>query len=291
MLVVCKEKRPETPSRVICLDGLAVRKTFDLANGFGFEISHRDGVYENKKFFLKDEAVVGEWMELLKYYKGESVQQIYEFGEKIGTGKFSIVYRCKHTKENKEYAIKVIETYKLEPEARDLIAYQLTHFRHESQIMKIVSHPLLLEFKESIQTKTHTYIVTELVNGKDLFEFIKDYKYLEETEAAIITQQIIVGVHFLHSFEIVHRDLKPENIMVVFDEEHQEISNIKVIDFGFANYLSDLQEKTAEGTASEYSREAGRDSELYCSRNTKRVAVLLQNRQLRNWSYNILYVR
>lgn len=80
--------------------------------------------------------------------------------------------------------------------------------------MQIISHPLLLEFKECIQTKTHIYIVTELVNGKDLFEFVKESEYLQEYDAAKITQQIIVGIRFLHSFEIVHRDLKPENIMV-----------------------------------------------------------------------------
>jgi serine/threonine protein kinase len=53
-------------------------------------------------------------MELLKFYKGESVQQKYEIGKKIGTGKFSVVYRCKHNIENKEYALKEIATFKLE---------------------------------------------------------------------------------------------------------------------------------------------------------------------------------
>jgi serine/threonine protein kinase len=114
--------------------------------------------------------------------------------------------------------------------------------------MQIVSHPLLLEFKECLQTKTHIYIITELVNGKDLFEFVKDYQFLDEYDAAKITQQIIVGIRFLHSFEIVHRDLKPENIMVVIDEESQEVSNIKIIDFGFSNYLSKLHEKSGDGT-------------------------------------------
>lgn len=75
--------------------------------------------------------------------------------------------------------------------------------------MQVVSHPLLLEFKECIQTKTHIYIIMELVDGKDLFEFVKEQGMLEEYDAAKITQQIIVGIRFLHSFEIVHRDLKP----------------------------------------------------------------------------------
>ena len=115
--------------------------------------------------------------------------------------------------------------------------------------MQTVSHPLLLEFRESIQSKTHIYIITELVKGKDLYEFVKDYDYLDEYDAAKICQQIIVGVRVLHSFEIVHRDLKPENIMIVLEKEGSEVENIKIIDFGFSNYLSKLLDKReSEGT-------------------------------------------
>lgn len=80
--------------------------------------------------------------------------------------------------------------------------------------MSIVSHPMLLTLKESLQTKAHLYIVTELVDGKDMLEFVKDSKYLCEEKAAFIIRQILVGVKYLHSLGIVHRDLKPENIMV-----------------------------------------------------------------------------
>jgi hypothetical protein len=40
-------------------------------------------------------------MEQLKYFKGVTVQQKYEIHEKIGTGKFSIVYRCTNNKDHK----------------------------------------------------------------------------------------------------------------------------------------------------------------------------------------------
>lgn len=80
--------------------------------------------------------------------------------------------------------------------------------------MKIFAHPFLVQFKHSIQTKTHLYIITELCDGKDLFDFVKDYSFLPEYTAAIILQQIILGVNYIHNLGIVHRDLKPENIMV-----------------------------------------------------------------------------
>ena len=80
--------------------------------------------------------------------------------------------------------------------------------------MSVFEHPLLVTYKETISTKTHIYIITELVDGKDMFEFVKELNYLPEQEAAFIVQQIIIGVRYLHSLGVVHRDLKPENIMV-----------------------------------------------------------------------------
>lgn len=105
--------------------------------------------------------------------------------------------------------------------------------------MKMFSHPLLVQYKNSIQTKTHLYIITELCEGKDLFEFVKDFSFLTEYDASIILQQVIVGVLHMHSFGIVHRDLKPENIMVSTSNGH--VDKIKIIDFGFANYLETLE--------------------------------------------------
>ena len=47
---------------------------------------------------------------------------MYDLQDKIGTGKFSIVYSAIERETNQKWAIKVIETYKLDPEARELIA-------------------------------------------------------------------------------------------------------------------------------------------------------------------------
>jgi serine/threonine protein kinase len=44
--------------------------------------------------------------------------------------------------------------------------------------MSILSHPIIVTYKESIQTKTNIYIVTELVEGKDMLEYVKDSKSL-----------------------------------------------------------------------------------------------------------------
>ena len=42
----------------------------------------------------------------------------------------------------------------------------------------------------------------------------------------------------MHSLGIVHRDLKPENVMVAYNAVTNRIETVKIIDVGFANYLS-----------------------------------------------------
>ena len=69
---------------------------------------------------------------------------------------------------------------------------------------------------------------------------MKDYSFLTEYDASIILQQVILGVMYMHNLGIVHRDLKPENIMVSTLNDH--VNKIKIIDFGFANYLETLEQ-------------------------------------------------
>ena len=56
---------------------------------------------------------------------------------------------------------------------------------------------------------------------------------MDEDEARRIFQQIISAIEYSHLHKLAHRDLKPENLL--FDEDN----NIKMIDFGLANYMKD----------------------------------------------------
>ena len=94
-IIICKETNTYHPIMIVCLDGLEVKRTFDKNKGFGIEITHRDGLYDSKTVYLKNDETASQWMELLKFFKGVSAQHQYEMGQKIGTGKFSIVYACK----------------------------------------------------------------------------------------------------------------------------------------------------------------------------------------------------
>jgi hypothetical protein len=95
VLVACRDGDRQAAA-VVCLEGLAVRRTYEEKYGFGLCFSHRDRVYPERRAFFRNETLTEEWAELLRFYRGESIHEKYSIGGKIGTGKFSVVYKCKH---------------------------------------------------------------------------------------------------------------------------------------------------------------------------------------------------
>jgi serine/threonine protein kinase len=57
--------------------------------------------------------------------------------------------------------------------------------REEIQIVRLISHPNIVQMKESYETDKYLYIVMEQVNGGELFEHIRTYD-LDEKEVALI---------------------------------------------------------------------------------------------------------
>ena len=59
------------------------------------------------------------------------------------------------------------------------------------------------------------YIFLQLCTGGDLFSYIEGQGgKVCDTDSALILQQVLKGVEFMHDRDIVHRDLKPDNILV-----------------------------------------------------------------------------
>lgn len=121
----------------------------------------------------------------------------------------------------------------------------------EIEALKMCSgHTNIVEFVEVIKDDKYTYIVTELLEGPELFAYVQKNP-LSETEARNLFREILAAVQCMHSKRIVHRDLKLENILFT----HENSSTLKLIDFGFAacigNRLMDTPCYTLEYAAPE----------------------------------------
>lgn len=64
-------------------------------------------------------------------------------------------------------------------------------------------------------------MVTELVEGGEMFDRIVSKSTYTEKEARDVVKVILETIAFLHLSDIVHRDLKPENLLLMGGENSQ----------------------------------------------------------------------
>jgi len=64
-----------------------------------------------------------------------------------------------------------------------------------------------------MEDEKHYYIISELLEGGELYERILRIKRFCERDAAILIHQVLLGLNYMHKKNIVHRDIKPENIL------------------------------------------------------------------------------
>jgi len=125
----------------------------------------------------------------------------------------------KKTKEVR--AVKIIDKERMDEQER-------VRLKYEVEILKNLYHANIVRIYEVYENETTIFIVTELCEGKELFEEISSRKKFNEKEAAIVTKQILQAIAYCHDQKICHRDLKPENILI----DTANNGAIKIIDFG-----------------------------------------------------------
>lgn len=116
----------------------------------------------------------------------------------------------------------------------------------EIEILDSLNHPHIVKLYEVFEEGQEFYIVTELVQGGELFDRIVSKSHYTEKECRDLIKVLLSTLEYMHTNNVVHRDLKPENLLLMSDSDD---TNIKIADFGFAKKISDLQaQEVACGT-------------------------------------------
>ncbi|KAH0481312.1 MAG: hypothetical protein KVP17_000043 [Porospora cf. gigantea B] len=121
----------------------------------------------------------------------------------------------------------------------------LAMLRNEAQIHLRLEHPNIAKLHEVWEDAAHVHMVTEFCSGGELYDRIASRICLQESEARVLSQQILSGLLYLHNHSIVHRDLKPENI--VFQTKSPD-SVLKLLDFGYAKVWDARRSRPMEAT-------------------------------------------
>ena len=78
------------------------------------------------------------------------------------------------------------------------------------------------------------YLVTEFMEGGELFDRIVEKSYYSEREARDLVKLLLEAIKYCHECNVVHRDLKPENLLLT---SRSDDASIKLADFGFAKKI------------------------------------------------------
>jgi SNF-related kinase len=105
-------------------------------------------------------------------------------GETIGTGHFAVVKLARHVFTQKEVAVKVIDKTRLDEVSK-------AHLFQEVTCMKLVQHPNVVRLYEVIDTPNKLYLILELGDGGDMYDYImKHANGLNELSARRYFRQI-----------------------------------------------------------------------------------------------------
>jgi len=148
---------------------------------------------------------------------------------KIGEGSYGFVYKSQNKQTKMVRAVKAISKRRMKAAVR---------FRREVAIMKMMDHPNLIKLFETFEDHRYGYVVMELCEGGELFDHIAASKHFTEGEAAVVMQQILRAVNYIHGKRTCHRDIKPDNFL--FQSRGAIEDNVlKLIDFGLARIVGE----------------------------------------------------
>lgn len=167
------------------------------------------------------------------FHKTSNILIDYSIGPELGTGAFGSVRTAVHKATGQERAIKTVKKEKV---CKDMQAR--SKFFTEIDVLRQINHPNILQLFEFYEDKKSFHLVTEKLNGGELFEFIVSSEMLSESIAAHFMQQILNAVNYCHKRGIIHRDLKPENLLL---DRRSPNAILKVIDFGASGLINESE--------------------------------------------------
>jgi len=166
--------------------------------------------------------------------------------EALGAGGMGVVYRAidirkQETGDKNPYvAIKLLST-DIEDHPSAFVSLQ-----REANKCQLLAHPNIITVYDFDRDGDLVYLTMEELKGQPLDQLIRDYSQGLPLKMALpIITAIAEGLSYAHKKKIVHADLKPANIF------YTEEGEIKIIDFGIAKVVQDIDSQQAEDQDSE----------------------------------------
>ena len=127
--------------------------------------------------------------------------------EKIGVGGFATVYRAYDQALQRDVAVKVPHTHRLQK-------CNLDDYLNEARMVARLDHPAIVPVHDAGRTTQGIcYVVSKFIHGQSLAQAMRE-AHPTLNESLEIVARIAEALAFAHQRGVVHRDLKPSNILL-----------------------------------------------------------------------------
>ncbi|XP_057341408.1 peripheral plasma membrane protein CASK isoform X5 [Microplitis mediator] len=184
---------------------------------------------------------------------------VYELGEVIGKGPFSLVRKCVLRQTGQIFGVKIVDVAKFTSSP----GLSTADLKREATICHMLKHPHIVELLETYSSEGMLYMVFEYMDGSDLcFEVVRrataGFVY-SEAVASHYMRQILEALKYCHENDIIHRDIKPQCALLAGKENS---APVKLRGFCVATQLPASSNNT-ENYTTEYRQYLSPKGQLY----------------------------
>ncbi len=180
-------------------------------------------------FWIPEEAEFKAWkVALSKVFIQSDFHVKFNAIKMIGKGSFARVYLVEDKETKRKFAVKAFSKEYLLSQSKGRESLM-----NEIEIMQMVHHPNIMNLEELHESKNSIYLVLELLEGGELFNFVSSKSTISVQEICRVMRCLLEALSYLNDHKIMHRDLKPEN-MILKDKGDLQNATLKLVDFGLA---------------------------------------------------------
>ena len=182
----------------------------------------------------------------LQLSSGTILANRYQIQDVIGIGGMGSVYRARDL--HFPNVVKLVAVKEMINQSPDSMIREtiVKNFEREANILVTLNHPSIPRIFDFFTHEERSYLVMELIFGKDLEAILKStVDPIREDQVILWSIEVCDVLEYLHTHRpepIIFRDIKPQNLMI------NQQNHIVIVDFGIAKIFKSGQKGTMIGT-------------------------------------------
>ena len=156
---------------------------------------------------------------------GQVLANRYQILHRLGEGAMGAVYKARHVKVGRAFAVKVLHARLLQD------AKVALRFDREAELAGRLRHANVVGVVDVGEIAGMRYMVMDFAEGPDLARLLVEAPMPPERIIHMV-RQLLEGLYHAHEQGLIHRDFKPENVIIERDAHGAELP--RIVDFGIA---------------------------------------------------------